>query len=301
MKTFSTNGLRRALDSARGANDPAEERRLIAAVRRGDPRALDLVTRRVSGSLYRFSRGFCRDPHDAEDVMQEVLAALISSLHRFRGDASLSSWAYVVARNTCARRRKHGARHESLERGNGAAALEIRDPGAGPERAAERRELREALERAIATLPASLRDVLVLRDVEGLPAAQVGRHLGLGERAVKSRLHRARVVLREILAPHVAPEAPRAPGCPDVARMLSRFLEGELEAGACARLEKHVSGCAGCGAACSSLRAALGACVAWRSAPVPAHVRGAVRAALREVVAGAARPRRTDARHRATR
>src|SRR6266540_6127679 len=145
--------------------------------------------------------------------------------------------------------------------------------------------------RAIATLPASLRDVLVLRDVEGLSAAQAGRQLDLGERAVKSRLHRARVALRELLAPHLAPEAPRAPGCPDVALQLSRFLEGELDAGACARLEKHVAGCAGCGAACSSLRAALGACVAWRSAPVPAHVRGAVRAALREMVAGAGAPR----------
>lgn len=291
MKKLSATGLRRALDTGREVNDPAEERRLLTAARRGDCRALDLLTRRISSSLYRFGRGFCRDPHDAEDVMQEVLVALLASLHRFRGDASLSSWAYIVARNACARRRKHGARHQSLERGNSGAALEIRDPGAGPERAAERRELREALERAIATLPASQRDVLVLRDVEGLSAAQVGGRLGLGERAVKSRLHRARLALRELLAPHVEPEAPRAPGCPDIARLFSRFIEGELDSGACARLEEHVSGCTGCATACSSLRAALGACVAWRSAPVPANVLGAVRAALRVLVADARAPR----------
>jgi RNA polymerase sigma-70 factor (ECF subfamily) len=273
------------MEAAREASDPAEERRLLAAVRRGDRRALDLVTRRVSGSLYRFSRGFCRDPHDAEDVMQDVLSALVSSLHRFRGDASLSSWAYVVARNACARRRKRGARHRSLDEANG-VTLEIRDPGPQPERLAERRELREALERAIVTLPAPLRDVLVLRDVEGLSAAQVAKQLGLGVPAVKSRLHRARGALREQLAPYVAPEGPaRAPDCPDVARLFSRFLERDLDRDACARLEEHVSSCDGCGAACSSLRAALGACAAWRSAPVPAHLRNAVREALREVLA----------------
>ena len=287
MKKLSASGLRRAPDTSRETKELAEERLLLAAARRGDRAALDSVTRRISGSIYRFGRGFCRDPHDAEDIMQEVLVALISSIQRFRGDASLSSWAYIVARNACARRRKRGARLDSLERRNGVAGLEIHDPGEGPERVVERRELREALERAIAALPASLRDVLVLRDVEGLSAAQVASRIGLGERAVKSRLHRARVALREMLVPFVAPDVARTPDCPDVARLFSRFLEGELDAAACARLEKHVSGCAGCAAACSSLRTALGACVAWRSAPVPAHLRVAVRTALREVVAGA--------------
>ena len=280
--------MAKGLGKGRAAgSSPQEERRLLAAARRGDRRALDQVTRQLSGSLYRFGRGFCRDPHDAEDVMQETLAALISSLHRFRGDASLSSWAYVVARNACARRRRHTSRHKSLESGPDDRVPELRDPGAGPEQAAERRELREALERAIGRLPASLRDVLVLRDVEGLSAAQVGKRLRVRERAVKSRLHRARVLLREQLAPHLAPEAPaRTPECPDVARMFSRFLEGELDAGACSRLQTHVSSCAGCHAACASLRDAIGACVAWKKSPPPPHLFRAVRLALRRVVNG---------------
>jgi RNA polymerase sigma-70 factor (ECF subfamily) len=292
MNTFSAKALRQALARPHGSQDAEEERRLLAAVRRGDRRALDLVTRRVAGSLYRFSRGFCRNPDDADDVAQDVLSALVSSLPRFRGDSSLSSWAYVVARNACARRRRREARQIPFEDGD-VVAQTLRDPGAGPERQAERRELREALERAIAALPASLRDVLVLRDVEGLPASQVARRLGLGERAVKSRLHRARVALRDELEPHVGAEvAPRraarassgSPDCPDVPRLLSRFLEGELDARACSRLEAHVSACAGCSAACDSLRTALGACAAWRRAPVPARLQTAVRAALRRVV-----------------
>jgi RNA polymerase sigma-70 factor (ECF subfamily) len=266
-------------------SDTAAERRLLDAARAGDPQALEQVARRVAGSLYRFGRGFCRDPHDAEDVMQDALVALISSLDRFRGDGSLSSWAYIVARNACARRRKRGARHEPLERGDGEPAFELPDAGAGPEHAAERRELHEALEREIAALPGSLRDVLVLRDVEGLSAAQVGERLGLGERAVKSRLHRARVALRERLAHHMAPEPTRPrPGCPDSARLFSRYLEGELDAGACAKLQAHVSGCEECATACEMLRDALGECAACREAPAPPRVHDAVRSALRKVL-----------------
>ena len=279
--------MTKALAKGVTAGAAEEERLLLAAARRGDRRALDRVARLLSSSLYRFGPGLWRAPHDPQDVIQDTFTALISSLHRFRGDASLSSWAYVVARNACARRRRKAARHESLESGPGDRAREMRDPNVGPEEAAERRELSEALERAVSRLPASLRDVLVLRDVEGLSAAQVGKRLRLGERAVKSRLHRARLLLREQLAPHLAPEGPaRNPKCPDVARMFSRYLEGELDARACSRMQTHVSSCPGCHAACESLREAIGACAAWKNSPPPPDLLRAVRLALRRVVNG---------------
>jgi RNA polymerase sigma-70 factor (ECF subfamily) len=285
MNAFARNDLWKPARATRAAADIAEERRLLDAARGGDRHALEQVTLRVAGSLYRFGRGFCRDPHDAEDVMQDALVALVTSLERFRGDGSLSSWAYIVARNACARRRKRGARHESLERGEGEPTLELSDTGPGPESTAERRELHEALEREIAALPDSLRDVLVLRDVEGLSSAKVGERLGLGERAVKSRLHRARLALRERLADHMVPKAPvMHAGCPDSARLFSRFLEGELDAGTCAQLQEHVANCAGCSAACEMLREALSECVACRNTPAPPIVHEAVRAALRRVL-----------------
>ena len=258
------------------SSDSAEDRRMLARARKGDRRALDYVARRVSGSLYRFSRGFCRNPDDAEDVMQDVLMALVSSLRKFRGDASLSSWTYVVARNACARRRRR-ARPASLDE-EAAVARSIRDPGAEPDRAVERKELREALERAIAALPASLRDVLVLRDVEGLDAPKVARELKLSEAAVKSRLHRARLQLREQLAAHAEG---RRGKCPDPGGRFSRFLEGDLDAGSCASLEKHLAQCADCDEDCAALRAALKTCASWKNAPVPEHIRNGVRAALR--------------------
>ncbi|MBI5711527.1 MAG: sigma-70 family RNA polymerase sigma factor [Candidatus Eisenbacteria bacterium] len=275
----------------------AEERRLLAAARAGDRRALSRLLELLSGPIYRFGRGFCGDPHDAEDVAQVTLAALARTLRDFRGDSSLTTWAYTVARNACTRHRRRGAgepaRLEPLDaRGSGrSAALQVADPGEDPQRALERAELRATLERAIASLPPAQREVLVLRDVEGLPAKQVGKILGLGERAVKSRLHRARVALREALAPHLPVAAPGAPAqakagrCPDVARVMSRYLEDELDAGACAKLEAHVRSCPSCGAACETLRAALGTCSGWRAEKLPAEVREAVREAIREVVA----------------
>lgn len=294
MKRLSAKDLRDSIRAARPAHDAAAERRLLAAARRGDRAALEAVTRRLSGALHRFGRGFCRDPHDAEDVMQDVLVALIESLSRFRGESSLSSWAYVVARNACARRRKRGARVRPLAPDDAPDALPLHDRGPGPDVVAERRQLRADLESAIAALPGALRDVLVLRDVEGLSAAQVGRRLGLGERAVKSRLHRARVALRQVLSPHAPAATTPGPHCPDVARALSRFLEGELDASACRRLEGHVASCPDCGDVCAELRRALGACSAWREAPAPDAVRRATRAALREALhtAPTASPRR---------
>ena len=147
-------------------------------------------------------------------------------------------------------------------------------------------EMRDALQRAIAALPPSQREVLVLRDVEGLPAKQVGEALRISERAVKSRLHRARVALRELLAPY-APQPQAAPRCPDTVRLVSRYLEGELDAGACARLESHVKSCPDCGATCATLKDMLVTCRRWRGEKLPESIRASLRKAIREVVAEA--------------
>ncbi len=235
---------------------------------------------------YRFSRGFCRDPHEAEDLAQDVMATLLRTLRSFRGDSSLSTWTYTVARRACGRRKQRLARQDAaLRREPDAAAGIVREPE--PPRRLERRRLAAALEQAIAALPEEQREVVVLRDVEGLPASEVARIVGIGERAVKSRLHRARLALRETLAPHVPGGAapPPAERCPDTARLLSRYLEGDLSGSVCERMESHVTSCAGCAGACESLRAVLGACRTYGEQPVPPAVRRAVRAAVRDLLA----------------
>ena len=128
------------------------EFRLLSAARKGDAAALTELLELASGPAYRFSKGFCRDPHDAEDLVQEVLATLLRSLATFRGESSLSTWTYTVARRACGRLRKRGARSSSLD-----AMLETREFAAAaadePTPRTERRELSAALEHAIAALP----------------------------------------------------------------------------------------------------------------------------------------------------
>lgn len=268
----------------------AEERRLAEQARAGDPGALRRLLETLSAPVYRFGRRFCRNPEDAEDLMQEALAALVRTLPRWRGEAALSTWAYTVARNTCGRmrRRRAGApaRVESLEDAPARlAALRVAAPGDDPARAYERSALADALERALAALPPAQREVVLLRDVEGLSAPEVARVLGLGETAVKSRLHRGRLALRRALAPAArpapAPPPRRRPGCPDTARLLSRYLEGELDAATCRRLSRHVEACSDCTSACTSLRASLGACARLGRRPVPPAMRASIRRSIR--------------------
>ncbi len=258
------------------------EKRLLIAAKAGDLAATRELVERAAEPAWRWSKGFCRNSDDAADLAQDVLVTLMRSLAAFRGESSLSTWTYTVARRACARRRQREDRARSLDAPSHAHLRDQPDPGGGPARQLERLRLSERLESAIAALPEAQRAVLVMRDVEGLSAADVAKVLGLGERAVKSRLHRARLAVRERLAPYVAGQDAPVPSaaCPETASMLSRYLEGELDAAACARMERHVSRCPACGGTCASLRAVLSSCGAYRHRRVPAELQRAVRAAV---------------------
>lgn len=267
----------------------AAENALLKKARGGDPDALGRLLTAASVPAWRWSRGFCRNSEDAADLVQDVLHTLLRSLGTFRGDATLSTWTYVVARRACMRRQQRARRSHSIEEPAMRAVRDRADKAPGPPARVERRELAARLELAIASLPLAQREVLVMRDVEGLSAAEVGEALGLGERAVKSRLHRARVALREALAPYVqGGDAPApAPSCPETARMLSRYLEGELDARTCERMEAHVHGCEACSGTCTSLRRVLSACRSHAAGPIPREIQRAVRDAVKSAAVGA--------------
>jgi RNA polymerase sigma-70 factor (ECF subfamily) len=133
------------------------------------------------------------------------------------------------------------------------------------------------------------REVLLLRDVEGLSAAEVAEVLGVSVQAVKSRLHRARLSVRARVAPllGIAPEAGTAPPgtCPDVLELVSRYLEGEISADVCAEMERHLAACGRCRATCESLKRTLALCRTSPPAPVPSAVQDSVRVAVRNFLA----------------
>jgi RNA polymerase sigma-70 factor (ECF subfamily) len=162
------------------------------------------------------------------------------------------------------------------------------DRASDPERSLADREVGAALESAIAALEPGYREVLLLRDVEGLPAADVAEVTGLSVAAVKSRLHRARATVRGRLAPLLAPAPHPASGsgvCPDVVSLLSRHLEGEIGPDACAEMERHVAACPRCGAACDSLRQTLRLCGSTPSPEVPEALKESIRRGIRSFLA----------------
>jgi RNA polymerase sigma-70 factor (ECF subfamily) len=189
---------------------------LLAAAREGDSAALETLLVRYQPHLYRFGLRMCGNVEDAGDVAQESLISMARSVRDFRGDSSVSSWLYTIARRFCIKKRRRSkfapTREESLNAPETDVAQHLADPGPNPEQTATNQELATALTHAIDALEPSQREVLVLRDVEGLSAPEVARILGISVEAVKSRLHRARVAIREELAPILGRSAAPPPG-----------------------------------------------------------------------------------------
>ncbi len=262
------------------AGDRAALDALLGLARAGDRAALEALLLAVAPQVARFGRRVCgRSSADTDDALQDALLSIARNLASFEGRSSFSSWVFALVRSACSHRRRGAAArpHESLD-----SAVALVDPAPDPEASAERTELRRAIEAALDGLGEEQREVIALRDVEGLSAEEAAAALGLSVPALKSRLHRARAALRAALAPTLAPAA-RAPGpsCPDVLAALSQKLEDELAPEACTLLESHVSGCAACGSLCDTLRVALGLCHALRAGgasdeALRAHVRRAV-------------------------
>ena len=273
----------------RQVNETPSDEQLLAAARAGDTRALETLLERHEDQVYRFGLRMCRDREDAKDVLQDTLLAVARGVRDFRGASSLSTWLYTIARSFCIKRHRRSKfapeAPRSLETGAAAETKRLADPADAPDDALAGKQVERALDAAISSLDPMYREVLLLRDVEGLTAPEVAEVLGVTSQAVKSRLHRARLAVRERVAPllGIETDVPAAPGtCPDVLTMFSQHLEDEISADLCAQMERHLEGCARCRGACDSLRRTLALCHDTRaSETVPAAVQASVKTALR--------------------
>lgn len=171
------------------------------------------IVREYAPRVYNLARRILGSESDAEDVTQDVLMTVLQKLPQFRGESALSTWLHRITVNAAlAYRRKRARRSETEQQATSEPLTEFADTGshAGPIRPWKgtpeadvlNRETQELIERAIAQLPESYRDVYVLADVEGLPNAEIADMLGLNVPGVKSKLHRARLMMRKALAPH---------------------------------------------------------------------------------------------------
>jgi RNA polymerase sigma-70 factor (ECF subfamily) len=173
----------------------------------GDAAAFDAIMKRYDRRLYRVARAIVRNDSEAEDALQEAYMRAFTHLSSFRGQANLATWLTRItlneARGSLRRRRPDveiGALDSISDQGEFRVALfPAAHAEADPEAAAARAEMRRLLERAIDELPEAFRLVFVLRDVEELSTDETASALGLRPETVKTRLHRARRLLRDSL------------------------------------------------------------------------------------------------------
>ena len=175
---------------------------LVERIRQGETGLYEVVMRRYNQRLYRVARAILRDDAEAEDVMQQAYVAAYAHLDRFEGRARFSTWLTRIAVHEAlvrARRRRRQPLAFPSDGSGEDAAGRIEARGPSPEEEAHAANLRALLESAIDSLPRRYRSVFVLRQIEGLSTAETALALGIREDAVKTRLLRARALLREEL------------------------------------------------------------------------------------------------------
>lgn len=178
---------------------------LMARVQAGDHGAFEPLVRRYEKRLFGYFLNLVEDPATAADLAQETFVRVYRAVPRYRESGRFESWLFRIAANLVRSRRRRPdqrAAHVSLEE-TPAAERELAARGGErrPDEAAWRAELRDALEKAMPQLPLVFREAVVLRDVQGWSYREIAEMLGVEEGTVKSRAHRGRQRLRELLAP----------------------------------------------------------------------------------------------------
>lgn len=182
---------------------------LLEGLRRGDPAAYRQFVEMNSASVYNVALKLLGDEQEAEDVLQETFMSAFQAIDSFEARSKLSTWLYRIAYNASLmrlRKRKQMTTF-SLDRppldedlAEVSASRQLVDWSAVPDDELLTAEAREEMDRAIAELPEPLRSTFVLRDIQGLSGAETAEVLGITVQAVKTRLHRARMRLRDRLS-----------------------------------------------------------------------------------------------------
>jgi RNA polymerase sigma-70 factor, ECF subfamily len=187
-----------------------EEAQLARDLLSGDVEAFDRFVDTYRSKIFQYSFMMCGQREDAEEVAQETLLKVFQSMDQLREPERLKAWVFTIARNACYMKRRKSVfaptQELSLEEllpvasgDGGERRIQIADWGALPDTEVLRKELRGELDRAIAGLPEIYRSVILLRDIEELSTEEAAEVLGVSIEVIKTRLHRARLSLRQKL------------------------------------------------------------------------------------------------------
>ncbi len=212
-ESAGADGAERADARGSGSRRDPFERRLVRRLKAGDARAFEELVRTYQTRIYGLVYRMLGDRHEAEDVAQEVFLSVHRSIGRYRGEGRFQTWLFRIAANACRTRlRRRAARGDLrsepldgvLEGHDAAAAPPVAGEVHGPEAAAAGRRLEAAIQRELSALDEDQRLLIVLRDVQGLSYQEILEITGLAEGTLKSRLHRARLALKERLRPYLS-------------------------------------------------------------------------------------------------
>ena len=197
-------------ESTEQQRDAQDDLQLARELIAGSPGAFEHFVDLYHRKIFRYSYSMCGQREDAEEVAQEALMKVFENLGQLREPEHMKAWVFRIAKNACLTKRRKSVfaptRELSLEelrphRDSESGELDIADWSALPDAAAQNAELHEALDRAVQKLPELYRAIFLLRDVEGLSTADCAKVLDVSEDVVKTRLHRARLMMRPISTP----------------------------------------------------------------------------------------------------
>jgi RNA polymerase sigma-70 factor, ECF subfamily len=261
---------------------------------RNTPEAVEEAIGLLQNTVYAFSMKVCGHRQDAEDTMQEVLSGSLGNLARLQNPQDLAIWLYTVTRNRCWRMRRkpasaptHILSLDELMPVEAELRRMLQDTADSPESQLLHAEQHHLLHQAVLQIPAQLRIVLVLHDMEELSTEQVGQILDLQSGTVRVRLHRARLSVRKEMN-RTLEDAPdqttnrvrsgtkpkrsstkagqRPTECGELFSNLSEYLDGRIEPHSCEEMRGHIEACPACVAFLRNLRAAIDRC---RSLEIP--------------------------------
>ena len=263
------------VDEVNGQVRSSPDEVLLTRARAGDASALEPLLEIWEPRIYRFGLRMCGDEETAREVLQDTLLAAFRGLGGFRGEAQLSTWLYSLARSFCIRQRRR-------REGDSLDSPEVRaraDEGLPPDDAAHARELGQLLQAGLLSLREDQREVVVLKDVEGLTVEEIAQVLREEVPAVKSRLHRGRLALRDRLKAVLEPVGGIAP-CAELSAELAAFAGRDIDQSACRAIEAHLARCERCKSAGETIEHSLSLCQRLPGGEVPGPVKAAVRRLL---------------------
>jgi RNA polymerase sigma-70 factor (ECF subfamily) len=209
--------------------DTGAELRLLPA-----SQAIPLLLAAHGGKLYGLGLRLCGSPEDAEELVQEIFLNAFRKWDHFAGRSKPTTWLYTIATRACTRKQRrrsgepaHFERLGELLPGDESTLPDLPAPGDDPETIAQRRELQEAVDRALGEIPEIFRMPLILKDIADLSLVEIAAVLDLKPETVKTRIHRGRLALRKQMAQALPQRPVRDPDAPPICRAL---LEAKFDA-----------------------------------------------------------------------